>query len=206
MSIGVSEAALARALPQLAGGERLPEAGRLAAAVCVPLRFGGDGHEVWVIKRPDGLRHHSRELAFPGGKPEPGDSGLLETALRETEEELGIERSLLRPLGAMAPVPTATSLFTLSPFVAAVDPAAVPRPEPNEVAALVRAPLEGFFDGSIPFRVYMWGGEPSPIFDFTEGSMYGASAHILLELLEVCAALGGRALPEPERARSIPWA
>ncbi|MDQ6692095.1 MAG: CoA pyrophosphatase, partial [Candidatus Dormibacteraeota bacterium] len=93
---------------------------RIEAAVCVPVLDGGDGLAVWCIKRPDGLRHHSREIAFPGGKPEPGDAGLVGTALRETEEELGVNRSRLRVIGTLTPVPTATSRFTLNPVVVEV--------------------------------------------------------------------------------------
>jgi 8-oxo-dGTP pyrophosphatase MutT (NUDIX family) len=96
--------------------------GRLPAAVCVPLQESDRGPQGWAIKRAAGLRHHSRELAFPGGKPEPEDGSLLETALRETEEELGFGRRQLVVLGELAAVPTATSRFALRPFICLVEP------------------------------------------------------------------------------------
>src|SRR5437660_4819092 len=108
--------------------------GRLHAAVCVPLHLGPRGMEVWAIKRAGGLRDHAREIAFPGGKPSPADRDLADTALREMEEELGVPRACVRVLGALAPVPTATSHFALNPFVALVDGAAVARPDAGEVA------------------------------------------------------------------------
>jgi 8-oxo-dGTP pyrophosphatase MutT (NUDIX family) len=180
--------------------------GRIAAAVCLPLAGSGDDLEVWAIKRPDGLRHHAREVAFPGGKPEAGDRDLLETALRETEEELGIARTQLTLLGALSPVPTATSIFTLHPFVVSVADGAVPVPAEAEVAALIRMPLRAHYEGGFGYRaVDLGGGRLSPIFDFPEGSMYGASAHILLELLDIYAGLIGLGPRQPELTRIIPW-
>jgi 8-oxo-dGTP pyrophosphatase MutT (NUDIX family) len=178
--------------------------GRIAAAVCLPLAQAGDELEVWAIKRPDGLRHHSGEIAFPGGKPDTGDRDLLDTALRETEEELGIARALLSSLGALSPVPT--SLFTLHPFVVAVAEGAVPVPAPAEVAALIRTPLGTYYDGRLGYRaVDLGGGLLSPIFDFPEGAMYGASAHILQELLDVYGALVGLEPRRPELTKTVPW-
>ncbi|MDQ6919183.1 MAG: CoA pyrophosphatase, partial [Candidatus Dormibacteraeota bacterium] len=125
---------------------------RIQAAVCLPLRDTPEGVACWFLRRPDGLRHHSREMAFPGGKRDPEDANLDATALRETEEELGIPRSHLRLLGRLAAVPTATSLFTLNPIVAEVLAGAVANPAPDEVAELVSFPLEHFFLGLVPYQ------------------------------------------------------
>jgi 8-oxo-dGTP pyrophosphatase MutT (NUDIX family) len=179
---------------------------RVMAAVCVPLHFGPLGLEVWAIKRTDNLRHHAREIAFPGGKPDPGDRDLADTALREMEEELGIPRSQLTMLGTLATVPTATSVFALNPFVTLVADSAVVRPEPGEVAALIRTPLPDFFTGRVPFRAVELGpGRRSPIFDFAVGSMYGASAHVLEEMLLAYGDVHGLALPSPALTDVIPW-
>src|SRR4051812_12203024 len=102
---------------------------RIQAAVCLPLRDTAEGVAGWCIRRPDRMRHHSREMAFPGGKSDHGDADLTATALRETEEELGVPRSALRVIGRLAAVPTATSLFTLNPVVAEVAPGVEPSPE-----------------------------------------------------------------------------
>ncbi len=182
-----------------------PQDGRIQAAVCVPLHEGPRGPEVWAIKRPDRLRHHAREIAFPGGKPDPGDRDLLDTALRETEEELGIPRGKLRYLGSLAPVPTATSRFTLNPFVVLVARDAVAEPTASEVAALIRMPLADFFAGRVPYRAVELGGYRSPIFDFEAGSMYGASAHVMEEILLIYAAVRGLSFPSPTLTKEIPW-
>ena len=179
---------------------------RIQAAVCLPLRDTPGGVSVWFIRRPDGLRHHSREMAFPGGKREPADADLDATALRETEEELGIPRSRLRLLGRLAAVPTATSLFTLNPIVAEVLPGTDPSPAPDEVAELVSFPLEDFFIDRVPYQAIDLGRYKSPIFNFPAGAMYGATAHILLELLELYAEISDLPLPEPEITTVLPWA
>ena len=190
-----------------ARASRWPTEGREQAAVCVPLHEGPRGLEVWAIKRTGDLRHHAREIAFPGGKRDDGDADLAATALREMEEELGIPRARLRLLGTLPAVPTATSHFTLNPFVAHVERGAVARPHAGEVAVLIRMPFEDFFAGRVPYRaVTLGGGRRSPIFDFEVGSMYGASAHVMEEMLLAYAEVCGLALPEPELTDVIPWA
>jgi 8-oxo-dGTP pyrophosphatase MutT (NUDIX family) len=144
-------------------------------------------------------------MAFPGGKRDPEDADLDATALRETEEELGIPRAHLRLLGRLAPVPTATSLFTLNPIVAEVLPGATPKPAVDEVAELVNLPLEDFFHDRVPYQAVDLGRYRSPIFHFDAGAMYGATAHILLELLELYAAVCELDLPEPELTTTVPW-
>lgn len=196
---------LERALAGRSARPRWSLAGRIPGAVLIPVLGQAQGLEILAIKRPDGLRHHSREIAFPGGKPEDGDASLLDTALRETEEELGIDRSRLRVLGALTPVPTATSTFALHPFAAEVEPGPDPRPEPSEVAVMIRMSLPAFFAGAVPYRAVDLGHRFSPIFDFEPGSMYGATAHILEELLEVYAALAGLEMPVPTITTEIPW-
>jgi 8-oxo-dGTP pyrophosphatase MutT (NUDIX family) len=186
--------------------ELVSQDGRIQAAVSVPLHQGGRGLEVWAIKRAEGMRHHAREIAFPGGQRDDGDADLLDTALRELEEELGIRRDQVRVLAAMGRFPTATSRFTLNPYVVLVADGAVARPHAGEVAALIRMPLADFFAGRVPYRaVHFAPGRRSPIFDFEVGSMYGASAHVLDELLRTYAELHDLRFPDPELTDRIPW-
>ena len=197
--------ALERALAERPLRDRWSLEGKVPGAVCVPLRQAEGETWLWAIKRPVGSRHHSGEIAFPGGKPDPEDPSLLDTALRELEEELGIPRSRVRLLGRLAPVPTATSHFYLHPFVVEVEPGAEARPSAGEVAALISFPLGDFYAGRLPYSAIDLGAYTSPIFGFPEGQMYGATAHILEELLELYAEVAGLAMPRPEKATRIPW-
>jgi 8-oxo-dGTP pyrophosphatase MutT (NUDIX family) len=179
--------------------------GRVPSAVAVPLASTERGIELWAIRRPEEMRQHAGEIAFPGGKADPDDPTLLDTALREMEEELDVPRDKARLLGAMTPVPVATSRFAIHPFAVAIDPSVVPAPRASEVAELIRAPLGAFFTGEIGYAQVDMKTYVSPIFRFGERIMYGASAHILLELLESCATLTHTPLPAPLPYEKAPW-
>jgi len=172
---------------------------RVASAVAVPLVETGSGIEVWVIRRPETMRLHAGEFAFPGGKADPSDASLLDTALREMEEELGVPRAKTRLLGPLRAVPVATSPFAIHPFVIAIEDLA-PTLAASEVAELLRLPIAAFFDGTIGYAQVDMKTYVSPIFRIDERIMYGASAHILLDLLECCGTL-----PEPEAFEKAPW-
>jgi 8-oxo-dGTP pyrophosphatase MutT (NUDIX family) len=173
----------------------------------VPLQPTERGVAVWLTKRPDGMTHHAREISFPGGKREAGDRSLLATALRELTEEVGVPASDVVVLGSLPPVPTATSRFALHPFVVAVARSAQPLPSPAEVQELLRVDLEDMLDGRVSFRAVAVGGHASPIFDIAgSGSVYGATAYVLEEVLERYAATQGRVMPQPVFTEEIPWA
>src|SRR5256885_2799629 len=100
----------------LAPADRPVEAldGRPAAAVLLPLVDGPEASIVFT-KRTDDLPRHPGEISFPGGMRHDDDSDLLATALRETEEELGLSRELVDVLGPLEPLPTDTPRFTIAP-------------------------------------------------------------------------------------------
>lgn len=181
--------------------------GRIDSAVAVPLQPVGDDLVVWLTKRPDGMRHHPREVSFPGGKREPEDATLLGTALRELEEEVGVPRAAVEVLGALSPVPTATSRFLLHPFVVALRAGQEVHPSPHEVARMVRLSLDSVLGGRVRFRAIEFGDHRSPIFDLEglAGSVYGATAYVLEDMLRRCAGIASRTLPEPSLAEEIPW-
>ena len=92
---------------------------RRRAAVLVPL-FVRDGG-LWIVftLRTESLGAHAGQISFPGGSEEPGDRTLFHTALRETQEELGIRPEDVVPLGRLSPIATVTG-FYVEPFVAAL--------------------------------------------------------------------------------------
>lgn len=174
----------------------------IRAGVLLPLQATPDGDlRCYLIQRTAHLRDHPGEVGFPGGKRDPSDRTLADTALRETTEELGL--SGLTVLGRLSSVPLFTSDYRLEPFVAAVPDGRSPTPSPAEVARVIPVSLRRLMTAShidaIPFTqdgVEML----SPVFgDLGPRPMYGGSAHVLWELLTV---LGN---PPPLRPGRYTW-
>jgi 8-oxo-dGTP pyrophosphatase MutT (NUDIX family) len=155
------------------------------AGVLVPL-FVRDG-QLWIVftRRTDTLEHHRGQISFPGGAEEPGDESLLATALRETEEELGIAPEDVRPLGALSPLATATN-FYVEPHVATIPQPYVFRPAAEEIAEVLEVPVPALLDPAVREEKRME-GRPEPILFYRYGDhvIWGATARMLEELLEV---------------------
>ena len=94
------------------------------------------------------MRSHAGQLAFPGGKPEPEDRDLLHTALREAEEEVGLDVSSVSVLGRLGEVPTPTG-FMIIPFVGRVEGDWVPRRTSPEVHRILTPRLSRLAEPSI---------------------------------------------------------
>lgn len=116
------------------------------AAVLIPLYERAGAVQLLFIKRTDRVGLHKGEIGFPGGKLEPEDSGPLAAALREAEEELGILRHTVLPIGALPPVSTVVTSMLIHPFAGRI--AAPPDlvPDPFEVAETIEVPLPILLD------------------------------------------------------------
>ena len=115
------------------------------AAVLVPLVNRGGHVQVLFTQRTSHLDDHAGQISFPGGRVEPGDASREETALRETEEEIGLGRSAVALLGRL-PDYEIPSGFRITPVVGWIEPPLVLRPDPYEVAEVFEAPLGHFLD------------------------------------------------------------
>jgi 8-oxo-dGTP pyrophosphatase MutT (NUDIX family) len=111
------------------------------SAVLVPLTIVDDEVRVVFTRRRDDLRRHAGEFSFPGGRRDPGEANLIETALRETEEEVGIDRSMVELIGALQPTATIATDFAIHPFVGVVPAGSARVAEPAEVAEVIEVPL-----------------------------------------------------------------
>ena len=109
------------------------------AAVMTPIALRPGGPTMIFIRRADHLRSHSGQVAFPGGKIDPGERPLA-AALREAEEEIGLEADQVEPLGWLDPYLTGTN-FRIAPLVALVSGDFCPRIDAGEVAECFEAPL-----------------------------------------------------------------
>lgn len=115
------------------------------AAVLVPLVSRREGPSVLLTKRTDHLQHHPGQISFPGGRMEKADPSPVETALRETEEEIGLDRSHVELLGALPDYFTGTG-FRVTPVVGVVHPPFELRLDAFEVAEAFEVPLTHFLD------------------------------------------------------------
>jgi 8-oxo-dGTP pyrophosphatase MutT (NUDIX family) len=129
--------------PSAAGDVPKPGAGETPAAVLVPLFLAGDAAEPHVVltRRRGDLRRHAGEIAFPGGRHDPADASLAETALREAEEEIGLPRAEAKILGALDRVSTFATGYVIHPFVAQIPAGLAWRLSPREVDAVIELPL-----------------------------------------------------------------
>ena len=164
----------------------LPE-GRVLrdAAVLVALMPSTDGAQLVLTKRSSALKHHPGQIAFPGGKRD-GDETLATTALREAEEEIGLDRNQVRLIGTLPSHETVTS-FQVTPHVAIIDGPFTPMPEAGEVAEVFTVPLEHV----LVTRNYViegrrWRGRTRHYFVVPYGPYYiwGATARMLRSLAE----------------------
>ena len=135
-----------------------------------------------MTEKPKHLKFHAGEISFPGGKLDDDDSDLLQTALRETSEEIGLEITKEQVIGQLEPVITLNSGFLILPFVAVID--AIPKLTANsEVEKIFHIELE-------PFLKTM-ANDPNPshniiqemyTFEYQNQIVWGASARILRQI------------------------
>jgi len=125
--------------------ERFPTLRR--AAVLVPLVRRPDGLTVLLTQRTEHLNNHAGQVSFPGGRAEEDDSSPIETALRETEEEIGLTRRHVEIVGVLPDHITASS-YLVTPVVGLVTPPFELIAESNEVAEIFEVPLAFLMDGA----------------------------------------------------------
>ncbi len=111
------------------------------AAVLVPIFAVDRELHILLTKRQQSLTHHAGEISFPGGRRDPNDATLLETALREAEEEIGLPRESAQPLGGLRPTSTIVTNYVIHPYVAWITPSTRWRTSPAEVSAVIQLPL-----------------------------------------------------------------
>ena len=160
---------------------------RSEAAVLVPLSTTVDGPAVVLTKRSSNMRHHRGEISFPGGRQDPGES-LDQTAIREANEEIGLDPSHVSIVGRLRRLGTVTSNASIHPFVATIPHGLGFRASPAEVESVLTVPLEELIQPEV-FREERWSdpstGHERPLWFFElEGeTVWGATAAMLFDLL-----------------------
>jgi 8-oxo-dGTP pyrophosphatase MutT (NUDIX family) len=116
------------------------------ASVLLPLVLRETGLTLLLTQRTAHLTDHGGQISFPGGRAEPHDLSAIDTALRETEEEVGLDRSHVEVLGALPDYRTGTG-YLVTPVVALVQPPFSLRADPGEVAEIFEVPLAFLMNG-----------------------------------------------------------
>jgi 8-oxo-dGTP pyrophosphatase MutT (NUDIX family) len=125
--------------PEMHGEARWTERGPARASVLVPL-VQRDELTVLLTQRTEHLTDHAGQISFPGGRAEPEDADEVATALREAQEEIGLEPSVVEVLGRL-PIYTTGTGFIVTPVVGLLPPDQPLAPDPNEVAEVFEVPL-----------------------------------------------------------------
>lgn len=162
------------------------------SAVLALLHPAADGIALFFTERTNSLRHHAGQISFPGGGAETQDRTLKDTALRETEEELGFPTGAVDILGMLTPLFIAPSHNIVHPFVGWL-PAHPPlHPDPAEVSAVLTVPVDTLLDPATLSSCEWWldGRQlTAPCFLVEKATIWGATAMMLSELLEVIQSL-----------------
>ncbi len=164
--------------PQPAAGDRL-------AAVLALLV--GDEPTLVFTERAAAMSRHAGEVSFPGGLQDPGDDGLLGTALRETHEELGIDPSAIDVIGALSPIHTFVSGILVTPFVGTIEALPDLTVSEAEISRVLEVSLRALAVAEEERELREAGGStwrgwwyPMPA-----ATIWGATGHMVHELLEL---------------------
>jgi 8-oxo-dGTP pyrophosphatase MutT (NUDIX family) len=157
--------------------------GATEAAVLIPMHGWPDNPGLVFTERRGDLRRHAGEVSFPGGRRDPGEE-LVETALREAEEEIGLRGDRVEIAGCLPPVGTFVTGYKIHPFVGLIDAGMRFEPNPAEVESVLAVSLEDLRAGYARRRVVRRGmpfkGDTYKVGDTL---IWGATARIVGELL-----------------------
>jgi 8-oxo-dGTP pyrophosphatase MutT (NUDIX family) len=153
------------------------------AAVLVPVVDRPEPTVILTV-RPETMRQHAGQIAFPGGRIDPQDAGPVEAALREAEEEIGLSPDAVEVIGTADRYRTITG-FEVTPVVAVIPPDLPLAPHPGEVAAIFEAPLHYILSPEHQLiRSAMWRGYERHYYeiDWEGRRIWGATAAMIVNL------------------------
>jgi 8-oxo-dGTP pyrophosphatase MutT (NUDIX family) len=163
---------------------RFAPANPLRAAVLIAISDAGEDAGILLTQRAEDLKTHGGQVSFPGGRCDPDDEDPTLTALRESEEEIGLARDRVEVIGYL-PDHLVISGYQVTPVVAVVGPGFQPKPHPGEVADVFTIPLGVVFDPqNHRTRTRNFPDGDVEIYDLSFGSrnVWGATAGMLMTL------------------------
>lgn len=176
----ISQALKFRSPKSIAGNHYKP------AAVLIPIQEREDGDYLVLTKRAERMRHHSGQVAFPGGRVDAGDRGEMEAALRESHEEIGIHPRDVRILGQLDQAEAGYG-FLVTPFVGVIPPSCEFVLNPAETAAVCSVPISALLaPPNFTINDYLSPrGYPRYHFYVNGWDVWGVTARIIVQFLEL---------------------
>ena len=163
------------------------------SAVLLPI-FKKDGKcHILFTRRTDHLVNHKGQISFPGGGRHPEDKSLLETALRESWEEIGVRQSDVEIIGELDDAATTTSLFCITPFVGLIPYPYDFKRDTFEVEEIFDVALEDLMKAVIKEETVEFGGVQIKVLSYESDGhvIWGATAWILSEFLSILSKVSG---------------
>ncbi len=168
--------------------QHIVDSRRVRSAVLIPIYYKEGDYYILFTKRTETVKNHKGQISFPGGAYEEQDGTLLNTALRECAEEIGLPGEAVEVLGELDDMLTTTSSFVISPFVAVIPWPYPLRIYPKEVEEVVEVPISALLDKNcvrqetdvIDSKVVN-----AYFYHYRGKIIWGATARILNQLLDI---------------------
>jgi 8-oxo-dGTP pyrophosphatase MutT (NUDIX family) len=174
------------------GIKRIRDDSRELSAVLLPLYLKGEDYYLVFTKRTQQVKEHKGQISFPGGVYQEEDGTLVNTALRESAEEIGLSPEKVRVLGELDDIITLTSNYIVSPFVAVIPYPHEFRVSQREIEEIIEAPVSALLDkGRLREETEVINGKPEVMryYNYQGKIIWGATARILHQFLDIVAGI-----------------
>ncbi len=161
---------------------------RIPSAIVLPLFYKNNEYWILFIKRTEIVEHHKGQISFPGGRRDPEDRSLLDTALRELDEEIGVPPEAVEILGELDDSLTLTSNYIISPLIGTIPYPYEYKPDTKEIAYLIEIPISALLEKSCLKEEHDFtDGINNTLYYYTYQNevIWGATARILNQFLEI---------------------
>lgn len=161
------------------------------ASILIPIVAVPEPTLIFTV-RTDTLPSHKGQISFPGGSIDPEDESPRAAALRETQEEIGLDPSLIRVLGELDSMPTFVSGYVIHPFIGWLDERPHLVPNPGEVAEILHVPIDDLAEDIRREPGFAHAGRtyPTEAWIWNDHVIWGVTARIIREFLGVLSAAG----------------